>query len=54
MARFKKFNLDLKVDSKGYNFLCAIYACEFVKIRNSRTLIAREHLLIYSIRFVFI
>ncbi len=32
MVRFSKFNLVLKLESKGYKFLRAINVCEFVKI----------------------
>ncbi len=54
MIRFSKFNLVLKAESKAYKFWRAINVCEFAKIakfaniNRARTLIAREHLLIYS------
>ena len=32
ITKVSKFNLDLKVESKGYNYWCATNVCEFVKI----------------------
>ena len=58
MVRFEKFNLDLKVESKDYKFLRAIYVCDFGKIakfaniNRARTFVDLQYLVIPPVALV--